>query len=196
MNILAKKQFKENCKDFEIVKEFFEGEQYLDSLSDLMYNDLSKEDRVKVDDMIEEMIFTLEVIYNVIIGDYYLSKWFKKIGIIFTKRYGEEFRMNLSKHYDNMLKYADYFDNSFMICERPKEDLNMYDLMVAYDLTYLSFITIINDTAEADLKLLNKNKYCDSDIKDFNEVKKTINACVQTLKYKNRQFKKNKNEEN
>lgn len=85
MNILAKKQFKENCKDFEIVKEFFEGEQYLDSLSDLMYNDLSKEDRVKVDDMIEEMIFTLEVIYNVIIGDYYLSKWFKKIGIIFTK---------------------------------------------------------------------------------------------------------------
>lgn len=196
MNILAEKQFKENCKDFEIVKEFFEGEQYLDSLSDLMYNDLSKEDQVKVDCMIEEMIFTLEVIYNLIIDDYYLSRWFKRIGIIFTKRYGEEFRINLSKHYDNMLKYTDYFDNSFKVCERSKDNLNMYDLKVAYNLTYLSFTTIINDIADADLKLLNKNKFCDSDIKDFNEVKKTINACVQTLKYKNRQLEKNENEEN
>lgn len=196
MNILAKKQFEENCKDFEIVKEFFEGEQYLDNLSDSMYNDLSKKDQEKVDDMIEEMIFTLEVIYNVIIGDYYLSKWFKEVGIIFTKKYGEDFRMNLSNHYDNMLKYVDYFDHSFRMCERSKEDLNMHDLKIAYDLTYLSFITVFNDLAKADFKLLNRNKYCDSDIKDFNEVKKTINACVQTLKYKNRQFNKNKNEEN
>ncbi len=174
MNILAEKQFKENCKSFEFSRDFFEGKKYLENLGNLMYDKLSKEDQSKVHEMIDQMIFMWEVIYNLIMDDYYLSKWFKKIGIIFTKKNGENFQITLSNHYNNMLKYIDYFDNSYKICERPKSDLNMCDLENTYVLTYLSFVTLINDCAQADFNLLNKKKYRDSDIKDFSEVKKQL----------------------
>lgn len=192
MNILAEEQFRENCGDTLITEAFFAQQEFLEDRKELCYKDLNQEDKEIIDTMMEDMEFTLEVIYNGIMGDHYLSGWFKNIEILFYRK-DEEFMRKLGIHYTNLKKFSNKFDEAYKIFDRDKEVLKIHDLKLAHCLTYTTFVMLFNEIVKADYGLLNKGKYQDSDIMNFDKVDNDSDSYLISLKYRNREYDKTKN---
>lgn len=167
MNFLTLQELYSNCQDKLVLEEFFDDKTFLESLGNIPYEILK--------------------------DDYYLKKRFKiKAKII--RLMDKNMDYLIEKHYDLVDDYLRLLNEIVYLIET-KNKRTMNDITVAYCLSFLTFVVLLNDLGKDDFNMLNKGKYTDSDLKSFNELKRDVKAYELSLIGKNRSYKsRNSNE--
>lgn len=194
MNILAKKEFEKNYTE-DFVKEYNEECVFLEKLIDKSYEDLSNDEKLRLDAISKDIDKALDEMSDLVTHDYYTKTYFRIMMEFLILIKGEDFGIELDKHYAMLKKYARYVD----ICDEVYKNIRkrtIYDIKLAHEFCYMCFLTIDDDLAIGDKKLLNRGKFNDSDFTDFSALRKDEESTFASLKYKNRVYNKRKNEEN
>lgn len=194
MNILAKKEFEENYTE-DFIKEYNEECIFLEKLIDKSYGDLSDDEKLRLDAISKDIDKALDEMGDLVTHDYYTKSYFRIMMEFLILIKGEDFGIELDKHYAMLKKYARYVD----ICDEVYKNIRkrtIYDIKLAHEFCYMCFLTIDDDLAIGDKELLNRGKFNDSDFTDFSELRKEEKTYFLSLKQKNRIYSERKNEEN
>lgn len=193
MNFLTLQELYSNCQDKLVLEEFFDDKTFLESLGNIPYEILKDEQKSKVDKLLEDTDFNTIVMIYLLKDDYYLKKRFKiKAKII--RLMDKNMDYLIEKHYDLVDDYLRLLNEIVYLIET-KNKRTMNDITVAYCLSFLTFVVLLNDLGKDDFNMLNKGKYTDSDLKSFNELKRDVKAYELSLIGKNRSYKsRNSNE--
>lgn len=188
MNLLTKKELYDNCDDDTILKDFFEEFSYLEELGEKNYKELNDEEKIKVDELLENADFISLIIVEMINSEKYLKKK-NKIVIDIIGLLDKNITTKLDAHYDLLKNYLKRAQEIMYLVET-KNNRTISDITIAYCLSFLSYISLINDLGKNDFEMLNKGNYVDTDFKDFKQLKNDAKAYELSLIQRNRVYKK------
>lgn len=188
LNELKEELVNLSSDDEEFIKDVFNEIDFYDEIIDK--KELSKEDKKKVDKIMEDV----DIILNAI--NYYANKniysRFYKLFVIIQIFMSYEFYENLAEFYGLVDRYQEILDEIDFLIDSYKER-SIEDISIASKLSYLSYLTVKNDVKEADYTLFNFKKFEDSDILDVPYSNDKRDMLFLTLKSQNRKYRNSLN---
>lgn len=190
-----KRLLEEKLKDTDqskiLLNKIIDNYNYLVSLESKIYKDLEEKDKVRINEIIYDMLFCIKSIRSISKKDYYvlLNNY---IGNFLHLFYNFDDMLRINKHNNIIENYLISTDEvSKIVCDI--DNRNIDDFKVAFELIWLCYFTLSNDYVSLKDKLLNanNNNYTDMDYQ-INDRKHTL---LITLRSKNRNYNIEKNEE-
>lgn len=190
-----KRLLEEKLKDTDqskiLLNKIIDNYNYLVSLESKIYKDLEEKDKVRINEIIYDMLFCIKSIRSISKKDYYvlLNNY---IGNFLHLFYNCDDMLRINKHNNIIENYLISTDEvSKIVCDI--DNRNIDDFKVAFELIWLCYFTLSNDYVSLKDKLINanNNNYTDIDYQ-INDRKHTL---LITLRSKNRNYNIEKNEE-